>query len=873
MPTFQSQKMKQTAEDNEKYLKDTRQLLKQRRESGDMQHYGKKNKEEAKKFSLFRFLTRKNDRIGRFGAVRAAENEDVIKQMDGRDDLSGKSAYFDPFSLMVIEPASIKYFGTEDADKLEEDRLQAEGIGMAFAERVGEEIDNVRSNDFEASRNTLDARLAFAQNEEKDEDGVAHSPIDTYAVKYDPGRRFVPDDEVMEEIPEEFQVEIGVDDPPEDHALEWEMYKADQTKSIGARFKGFFRSILRIKAPEETTMFRTFAKTLPEYKRLENEGREYARQAGMNYKPDLDNELNAYVSSLYSKLRKLQNGHSYVKLIANKSGKEISAYSFRFVTLQGVITGMDGVVTGMVDNPIRKKTERVATKEKITYPNYLRAAARIRGIAGSMRTYSYLGYNCTSFAAEIAETAGVKFKKEDTSAILMSHRHRQQRVDNPFRMAAYVKERERIASEEAEKNESYAESQMSDEKHIQNLIVVKRGTYKNQYRKNFMDLEIVKLIKKYRLVRYEVINDRLNSFIDSLVAQSIMIDERIPLNGRTDAEVQNALEKRQDAKIRAFGKKSIEEVLDNLVDPTNEDRIARFVLGDNYRIAAFLNSILNKLPSMENYDDVRLVRALANSEYVIKNYPDRTSFQRSDIARDIVWSVVKRQREDLLRIWNQVKDLSGRALVRGIETGLNGVDLLYYRPGVFESAGTIQDAMEKMNIPLPLDEVELRRRAQKSDEELEEERAKEKEKEEQRQIEIAKKQQEMAKIKDTIDVSEVPDKVPNSNIRKWFKTNMADAFNGIFQAFLDTYAGPVGIEGYSGRYRKRIDTLYDIAEFVVECNRKPVVQNDIRECYIKAAKTNDYEEAVRLIKEMFEKILKKLSKDELKVVFANSYIS
>ncbi|MBE5827732.1 MAG: hypothetical protein E7307_14005 [Butyrivibrio sp.] len=871
MPDYANSKMVKSAEENRQKLADMRNALLERRHRGDVTNYIDKNKNEAKKFSFFRFLITRNDRIGRFGVKKKAERDDVIKDME-ENETTDKGAYFDPFSLRIIVPRAINYLGSDSQEALSADRLRAQDIEDAFVERVDENIDEVSENDFEAKRNTLDAQLAFAQNEEStDAKGEHRASIEEYAESYNAGRKFIPDKDIVEEVPDEFQVEIGVDEPPLDNALEWEMYKADQTKSFSAKVKGIFRSMFRVKAPTDKQLFMNFAKTLPEYKRLENEGKQLAQDAGIRYDPKLDNDLNVYVSDLYEKLRVCRNGHSYVSLVASKSGKELSVYSFRFVTLSGTGGGMEGVITGLVDNPIRKNTahERIATREKITYANYLRAAAKVRGVAGSMRTYSYLGYNCTSFAAEIAESAGVKFAKEDTSAILMSHRHRQQRVDNPFRLASFIKRREEQAREDEESLAHYKESETG--KAEESGLDIRKKAFITRYRKRFLDLDVVKIIVKYHLANRIRVERIFDSFIDGLVTQDYRIDERFPIEENDDITINNARIRRENAKIRSFGKRSAAELLDNLVSPQGEDAVCRLIMENRTNMEPFVEKTIDSLPGKDTDFRDELVNELTESDYIKERLPGRDAGQKKKVVNMLLMNVCERQKLYLRRMGAAAKDKEGKELVRAIERELNGADLKYFRRGIYESAQSVLDAVTVLGVPFPADDME--KEPLEAGEEREQGGPDSKPEEKPKQAVQNKRVVAAATYKKAKrDVSNVPERITKTDIRKMFQSDLIMENTRIIAVFVEVYKTSLGIECYSRRSNGPVSSIVDIYEYVAECNRKAPLRKDIRECYIKVCQTESFSEAVQYVRELFESILNKTKKEELISIMSEAMI-
>lgn len=714
-------KIAKTAEENKKFLEETSQMLRERRERGDETNYTKKNKDKGKKFNFLRYLTTRNDKIGRYGAKRAAERNDIIGSM-GKTDIDTSGAYFDPLSLKVIIPKTVEYLGSDNKEMADADVSQAHEIEDAFYERVVDEIDLAKSNDFEADRNDLDARLALAESNETNKGkGQGNSFLSNQADKYDAGRSFIPDEKIIEEIPDAFSLEIGVGEPPQEHALEWELFKADQTKSFSARVKGIFRKIFKVKTPTENEMFLSFAKKLPEYKRIDGEGKREAQEARIKYDPKLNNRLSNYVSDLYEKLKTLQNGHSYVRLIAHRGGTELSAYSFMFAVHSGTSGGMEGVITGVVANPAKKYDDKVTTREKIPYQNYLKAAARIRGLAGSMRSYSYLGYNCTSFAAEIAETAGVKFDKKDTSALLMSHRHREQRVDNPFRLAAFIKKREEKIVKENKSNETDTDEQS---KVLGSEFDDRKLSYDMKYTDQFMNLEIVQQIVNSGRKDKSTIKYLFRDFMNYVLREGLRIDNEYPLAGSEDQEIGNNAVKRENAKLKIFGRKSEEELFEHLVNPANPNNVVRLIFGSGYKT-------------------------------VLDNLPKNTTGQNDAKTKGTDRKTVKR------------------------------------------------------------------------------------------------------------NVDNPSEKLTHSKIQKWMKSDVAANIDEVREAFLATYKKPLGIEGYSRNSGGRIKSYMDFARYLDACNSNPLLQDVIRESYVRTSQVKNDDEIVQIMKELFETILTTVGKDSL----------
>ena len=145
----------------------------------------------------------------------------------------------------------------------------------------------------------------------------------------------------------------------------------------------------------------------------------------------------------------------------------------------------------------------------ISYANYLRAAAKIRGVVGSGRSYSFLGYNCTSFAADIAKEAGVPIKDKDSSETMQTFRYRSARIDSPYSLAKFVRaaNKQKDLSKEVYARESALENEMDAR--------VKAGKAHNIIpEKAYMKCSL----RSYRPDDQEYITGRVNELVQSIAS-------------------------------------------------------------------------------------------------------------------------------------------------------------------------------------------------------------------------------------------------------------------------------------------------------------------------------------------------------------------
>ena len=825
--------MAKTKSENLEYIDTLREILEARRDDGDRTDYIAKNKSEAKKFSFFRYIKSKHTKTGRFGARQAEEKNDSILALDKDGEKTDKS-YFDPFSLKIIIPKredeakkdapqnEMDEDEDEDYDNPEEnfeekERNTQNELYEDFVSRVDEQIELAKENDFESERAGDASRMAVAQGISGDIQDMENK--DKY---YDAGQSFKSDIEVTEDVPDSFAVRLAVDHPPARYSQEFEQFNAKETKGMWAKIKGLF-----FKKPSEEEIFMKFAKTLPEYKQIEAIGKSEAAEAGMKYNPQEDPNMVSFLGVLRQDVHDEGTGHAGVKMIAKKKGRNLSEYSFGFVPVAK--SGIAGAVTGLVQNPDKAGSASIAKETTISHSNYLRAAAKIRGIVGSMRTYSIIGYNCTSFAVDIAKTAGVDIKDEDSSSIIMTHRHHSQRVDSPYTLA---KNLQKDYSTDARRyvariNESFNEK--SDEEKA-NPTLVKNVT--NEFLPTLMAFPLVTEMSKDNPDFKKEIEDAFKKKVLRIFAKGAEIDKAhslYGLMGETLAEAQSA---RNEERIAAFGTATEQEYISGFMK--NEDSALDALLGERMTYEKMKAVSFWSDDAGDALRDSRL-KQLAESTFMIVYYPGADEGEKIKIAGQLLPEVWKKQKEIISGFEKELQDLKGAELVRKIianSAGFGGAQMLGFSDmgkSPFNNVDGFKKFLDDNNIPMP--QLEASKQAQ---------------------TESVQKLNVPSMLSGS-DMEEVVEMVENVSVGK----------------FMDAFAERTGIEGYAGGIKKI--TYRDVIGFLKRAIKKKKIMPYIAVEYAKIKAATEKQEKEELFSGLLLAIANNLTLEELKdlIAFAN----
>lgn len=605
-----------SAMDNDQYLRDLVKRFRDARANGNDRDFARENKTSALKINPFRYMTSKYTNTGRFGA-RTEDNFDYIDAL-GTETPKGK--YFDPFSLKTIvenEPeesatASEGSSAVPGIDQALPDTTGGEGTDMdlgpdididpelennaiisAFTARVGAQIRLAKENDFEAKRNGEDAIMALPQTivegmPDRENGGrrqyrnreTVDSELNRMITKYNAGRPLIPDGSVKEVIPDGFGIQLIVDEPAPEYTQEWRLFEGEQTKGAKAHLKKFFRKLTFQKEPTKDELFDRFITTLPEYQVLYRKGKDLFDLVHADddpkdrpqYNPSTDPFIKKFRAHTSAVMKAKAYGHAIVRMKATKYGAPASEYSFMFGS--AAESGMAGTVAGAVSNPATVHSGAIKGDYKINYSDYLKAAAKIRGTMGSMRTYSIMGYNCTSFAAEVARAANVPLNDEDTSSNVMNFRHHSQRVDSPALLARTLTARNQRLQSLVYSDPSTMKENNTTEKTLNEKKQLLFSQFGPLFEINHA--EILGKIRRTKLITDQRITVGIRNLVGDIVNRGAEIDRNLPTTGLTGQALQDAEQKRILGRQLEFDGSSTEsEALQNLVD--NESKLLDWI--------------------------------------------------------------------------------------------------------------------------------------------------------------------------------------------------------------------------------------------------------------------------------------------------------
>lgn len=910
MPKLVSDAINANAERNKQFVEDSWKLLRRRRDvDNDVSNYQGKMKNEAKKFSFFRFLMKKTEKVGRYGGRRLEEKEDSIKAMDESSTPVG--VYFDPLGLKTIKAKNVENWGSDDVEALDTFNDDAATIQNDFTGRVEAETENTRENDFERhliGNEMMSMGEELELRKHRNKENLSNEYLKRFADKFNAGRAFEPDEEITEDVPDSFSVELMVDDPPPDYSLEWEMYQADQTKSFGAKMKGFFRKMFKIKAPSQDDLFNNFVKSLPEYKRLENEGRQKATEAGVEYDPENDSDLLEFKSNLSAIQEAKSNGHSLVRLNAIKNGKKLSRYSFMFGVLGGS-GGVAGAVFGTVSNPVNKSKEpRIGTEMQISYPNFLRAAAKVRGVAGSMRSYSFMRYNCTSFAAEVAQAAGIPMRAEDTSAIMLSHRHRAMRVDNPYTLMKFIRAenmKQQGVSNEKEYNEDRnydgtdgVKSQYDPSEDQVNTLAT---SLYNQYADRVDEFDSVQIMIKRGLAEPAVIARRFGNFCIDIVRTAMRIDNSIPIDELTGDALINAQQARNKQKLATIGATTVQGAVERFFNDDNQEASDLYLLKNDMKINVMkrkllANSVGNLEPdSLDTYLEKFVGYGIVRDKY--KEVFSSKIVDMSKISKAgkkmLEW-IIDWQENTVDSLLKGLDKMSTKDFFETLDFVMDKTDLNLLGTDMLKDEASLKNFFAETNLKLPEyydfdDEARVekaredakRRREeqerQREEQEKEVQRLAQLEEEEKRRKEEERKAEEIrlapiraaeANKKEPKQV-DLPSRITKAIVKEMLKSLPNDSEDELTDVFIDIFSKSCGIEGRGISTRRKISLPMQIKDFIAVCGRKTDAFGDIAKCYQDIMASDSRSACKELFIRMYRSIDQKLPKDaqKLKSIF------
>ena len=426
----------------------------------------------GKSLSLFGALFRKrHTKIGRFGQKTISKEDDAENVFGDLDQKNASVKYFDPFKEMENKRET-----NEGGDDRTGD------LKNSFRQRTRKNEQLVSESDFERSQLTDDAKMfAYvawaAQNGNQNflgaDNKVKFGVAEQFTALFDNSKEFEPDymrvDEKAE--PNQFEVVVAVQ-PPTDVYLDYNKQVTKETNYVFKSLKPDYRKILDENVKKSAS-----------YAELVAKGKEEAAAVNATYDPDMDPNIAMLRAQVIENIEHGE-GHSFVRMVAKEDGKNYSSYSFGFWPLIAT-PGIGGVTVGVVKNPDPEASHRSIIEHAfpVEYVDYLRAAAKIRGVVGSQRSYSFLGYNCTSFAADIAKEAGVDIKDDDSSEKIRTFKYKSARVDSPYSLAKFIRQKNEEQAEEQAKKQAEEQAKKQAEEQGEEKSATKDGEKKPSKRK------------------------------------------------------------------------------------------------------------------------------------------------------------------------------------------------------------------------------------------------------------------------------------------------------------------------------------------------------------------------------------------------------
>lgn len=843
-PDTSNSLMKQSGKDNKMKLLALGEIYNyRRREEGDITNFEDEGKNRAKKFSFFRWIFKKTKSdMGRF-IPEVKEREDSISALEGSGKVP-KGAYFDPLGLKVIRPRVVEEFGAEDQEAFEQAESEAADIERDFVSRVDSEITNISENDKEEKLMDENSELALPQYMARNRN-VNGATLENMAVAYDAGRAYTPDPGYIEEIPDAFQIEMKVTEVPPKYTLEWQQYRAEHTQGMSAKISNFFKGFFLPKVPDQEQdmdMISDFIETLPEYQQIIRDGQRNAKSMKIKYDPLKDPKAIEFRLGVSAAAQAVSGGHALIKLIAKKGGRDLSSYSFDFASIAN--GGVAGAVRGAVSNPANDSEQgAVKARQDIKYSGYLKAAAKIRGVSGAMKAYSYLRYNCTSFAAQVAQAAGVDIKPEDTTRKMMTLRHRSERVETPYDFANYI--RSLNAKNPEQEDEANAQKVARDEK-IAALTEKLVDRYEDEYLKN-------QTLKYYVDLSFTTIDDAKRGFekkIKEIVTEGYEIDEKYPIDNVSGEAFGMAFENRGREKMLTLGARNEDLAVARMLEPENESKAFIAFFGKDIELED-IRRFFRSIPSKTSITDyIATVKMITESDYFnarFSNIPDLDEI-KFKIGYSIYHAVVTKQDQIEQNIYDACEGKTNQELLDAFRVAMGQYTAKHFSLDIMESEFNLNEFVRLSGIELP-----------KRSDYVQDEEAKQEEKAEEKPVpveEVIKKER------------------PPFGARAASKMIRTTGIEGgdVVDNFLSVFPEAAGIEGRSVKASRGIRQLGDLTDFFVQAAAMPELKDDVYELYDAIIDAENDSDKTRFYKEFFQKVVSELNPEKMKTLMANAEI-
>ncbi len=384
------------------------------------------------------------EKMGRYGMPDTPRINDSVTVLKDEKNTRAEDVYFDPFDTVTGQ--------AEDSDELQgREKLKAD-----FLSRVNMLKELIHNNDLEKGyygeeekdyivacivgdeiNDMLDdnKKLSLKELQQKARD-IIYGTEETLSLAqkhrrtYDAAKKFEKDFDTDESaVPDGFEFVVAVQ-PPSDIYIDYSKERTKQTPMILKSLRS---------QPDYYKIVDSQMKKSKSYQEIVEKGRLEAEKLGLVYDERNDPNIDILRAQIMYTVS-TEQGHSFIRMVSKKGARAIHSYSFGFWPLVR-IAGMGAITKGEVMNPDpdAKKPDIIERRHSVSFPDYLKAAAKIRGTVGSQRTYSFIGYNCTSFAADMAKEAGIDIKPEDSGEKMLTFRSRTAIIDSPYSLAKYVR--------------------------------------------------------------------------------------------------------------------------------------------------------------------------------------------------------------------------------------------------------------------------------------------------------------------------------------------------------------------------------------------------------------------------------------------------
>ena len=385
--------------------------------NGKLWEQMEKNTAKKGEMKWYKWIFSKKRKLGRFGQ-KSTENKKLKKMADQMEKEGGQEDYFDPMMAM--------------------DSGQEGGIQDEFYHLVTDEANLAQENDYNSQ--TTEGGMGYSvlahfyQKRDMLDDAakLEESYEKEYEQRHDGTTAFVPDGELKEGKADKFAISVGVSGASRFYS-EYSKESARQ-KGISTFLKMFTGKKNVSDEEEEERVAQKVMEKTPLYKKLVAEG----KKQNKNYNPKADPLVENLRTEIRFQRASGNPGHAFIRLIPKIGNTKKGSYSFGFFTMGP--GKMGGVDEGYVENPDPTASGGQVTEKEYDVPfsGYLKAAAKIRGIKASGRKYSVLGYNCTSFAIEVAKSAGVSIPDKEVAADITTYDHRSERIDIPASLQNFL---------------------------------------------------------------------------------------------------------------------------------------------------------------------------------------------------------------------------------------------------------------------------------------------------------------------------------------------------------------------------------------------------------------------------------------------------